>query len=355
MDYKKWFRNCIIALAAVLLLLFVAVLVVDPFFHYHKPIVKYRLTDDLRYQNDGISRNFDFDGVIIGTSMVQNFKCSRFDELFGVKSVKMPYTGAGYEELGESLGRTLKRNPDVKAVLWAVDYNGLLRRDDWTQYSDFPTYLYDENPLNDAPYVFNKDMLYHAFLSDIVMTLKNEDSTSMDDYAWKEGECGAAVVYQGRHDLPEIDNPEFTAEDEKQVRDSINNNLISVIQAHPNTTFYLFFTPYSICNWEGMNAENSINKYISAQESATKLLLECPNVRLYTFFEHTEIICDLNNYRDEGHYSDAINAQLLEWMAEGEGLVTEDNYKERIEWEREFYTGFDYDNYFAIIEQDLEE
>ena len=336
-----------------LLLLFVAVLIVDPFFHYHKPIVRYKLTDDLRYLNDGISRHFDFDGVIVGTSMAQNFKCSQFDELFGTKSVKLPYTGAGYEELGESMDRTLNRNPEVRAVLWAVDYNGLLRREDWTQYSDLPTYLYDENPLNDTPYVLNKDMFYHAFLPDIVKTIKKSDNTTMDEYAEKESEYGASMVYQGRHILPEIDNPEFTPEDEKQVTESFENNIISVINAHPNTTFYLFFTPYSIYNWEGMNAENSINKYISAQRTATKLLLECPNVRLYSFFEHTEIICDLDNYRDEAHYSDEINAQLLEWMAEGEGLLTVDNYEDRIAWQREFYTGFDYDNYFDIIEQDL--
>ena len=74
---KKWFAACMTALAGSILLMLVVFWIFDPYFHYHKPFpfVSYRMYDE-RYMNDGISRHFDYDAVITGTSMAQNFKPS---------------------------------------------------------------------------------------------------------------------------------------------------------------------------------------------------------------------------------------------------------------------------------------
>ena len=37
---------------------------------------------------------------------------------------------------------------------------------------------------------------------------------------------------------------------------------------------------------------------------------------------------------------------ILEWIAAGDGLVTEENYMERYEQERAYYTQYDYDKLF---------
>lgn len=48
---------------------------IDPLFHYHKPLQGYGYPlDNERYQNDGITRNFEYDSITTGTSMVENFK-----------------------------------------------------------------------------------------------------------------------------------------------------------------------------------------------------------------------------------------------------------------------------------------
>lgn len=50
---------------------------VDPLFHYHAPLgsLQYPLYDE-RYMNDGIVRHFDYDAIITGSSMTENFKTS---------------------------------------------------------------------------------------------------------------------------------------------------------------------------------------------------------------------------------------------------------------------------------------
>lgn len=183
---RKWVIQCVLSLFAMLFFMALLVAVVDPYFHYHKPFpfISYRLYEE-RYTNDGISRHFDFDAIITGTSMAQNFKPSEMDALFGTNSVKETFSGAGYQELADNLDRALSRNPDLKHVLWALDYNGLLRDYDWAQYGEYPTYLYDDNPLNDVSYLFNKSILYHGVLNNINMTLSGASSTTMDEYsAW---------------------------------------------------------------------------------------------------------------------------------------------------------------------------
>ena len=351
MSYEKWFKNCILILAGMLVLIAGIMILFDPFFHYHRPIVKYRLTQN-RYINDGISRNFDFDGVIIGTSMSQNFKTSQMDALFGTKSVKLPYEGAGYEEISVCLDRTLSRNPGVKKVLWAMDYNGLLRVPDWSQYSGYPTYLYDDNPLNDAAYLFNKSIIYHALIPDLLMTVKGEDSMSMDDYSAWEAPTGAVQVYDGEIKTEKGTVIPITDAQRKNVTDTINDNFVKIAKKYPDTVFYVYLTPYSMYNWYRMWGDGTMNQYLEAQKIATELMLECPNIKFYTFFEHSEIIENLDYYRDEAHYCAEINEQILDWIAQDEGLVTKDNFSERFDSQVEYYKNFDYKKWGRKVEKE---
>ena len=59
----------------------------DPYFHYHGKIsgLKYRIYNE-RYINPGILKHFEYDAIITGTSMNQNFKTSTMDQIFGTDS-----------------------------------------------------------------------------------------------------------------------------------------------------------------------------------------------------------------------------------------------------------------------------
>ena len=178
MQANKWLKKCILALVGSVVLIVVLCFIFDPYFHFHKPFpfVRYRLYEE-RYINDGISRHFDYNAMITGTSMAQNFKTSEVDELFGVQSVKETFSGAGYQELSQNLERALERNSDLKTVIWTVDYNGFIRKKDYSRYDSYPTYLYDDDPWNDTQYVFNKGIFYHGVLPNIAKTLLRQTST----------------------------------------------------------------------------------------------------------------------------------------------------------------------------------
>ena len=83
-----------------------------------------------------------------------------------------------------------------------------------------------------------------------------------------------------------------------------------------------------------------------AEKAATELLLQCPNVRLYNFFDRYPVVCNPDYYCDDGHYNAEVSSMILGWMAEGTGLVTKENYLEKIEEELEFYLNYDYDSIY---------
>lgn len=345
----RWLKNCIVALGVLLGIIWGIVYVFDPYFHFHKPysFVSYRLLDE-RYCNDGINRHFDYDAIVTGTSMSQNFKPSQVDELYGLSTIKQTFAGAGYKELSENLDRALQRNQDLKTIIWGLDYNAMIREADWQAYEEYPNYMYDDNIWNDIAYVFNKDVLYHGVLTNIKMTIKGEQSTSMDEYSSWNKVTGLEYILQSydRNNVADYIPSELGEEEEKFVRENITQNIVNLANKYPNTTFYLFYTPYSICYWDSLSQEGSMLRQLEAELIATELLLECPNIRLYNFFDNYEVICNTDLYRDKEHYSAEVNSMILEWMLSDEYLVTKDNYKEKLQAEYEFYMNYDYDSIY---------
>ena len=88
MKAKVWFGIVVAGALSLLAAIAGYIVIVDPFFHYHKPLdgFAYELANE-RYQNDGIVKHFSYDTVITGTSMTANFKTTDCDAFFGGKCV----------------------------------------------------------------------------------------------------------------------------------------------------------------------------------------------------------------------------------------------------------------------------
>jgi len=346
---KKWFQKCIFLMLLTLFFIFALVWIVDPYFHFHRPFsfIKYRLYEE-RYINDGIGRNFDYDAIITGTSMAQNYKVSELNELFNVNAVKMTFSGAGYKEISDNIDRALTRNPGVKKVFYSMDYNGFIREKNWAGYESYPTYLYDDNPINDVAYVFNKDILFHGVLTNVVMTVSGSESTTMDEYSSFVRDTGLEHMLMIWNRTPngyEI-RPTLYGYELEYLEENINQNFIKLVNKYPDVEFYIFYTPYSICFWDRVNIDNALVRQFEAEKLVTEKLLCCSNVRLYNFNNQYDIITNLDYYSDREHYTADINSQILLWIKTGVGQINKDNYVSRLEEEINFYSNFDYDSIY---------
>lgn len=344
---------CISTLCIVLALLLAiggVTAVYDPFFHFHGPREgqDHRLYSH-RYQNDGITRHFEYDTVIIGTSMTECFRTSVCEELFGGSAIKIPFSGASYKELDEALVRAIGYNPEIRTVFRGVDLNRMIMDKDYMRYESYPDYLYDQDPFNDVNYLFNKDIFVEDVVTAIEYDREADSSYTFDRYSnWsKKYTYGKDAVLSQYKRRASVWKPKaFTAEDERIVRENIAQNVTAVIASNPQIEFYIFFPPYSIVYWDSLHRQGDLERYIRAQAVAMEMILQYDNVHLFGFFDDTQMICDLDNYKDTLHYHGDINDQMLRWMHDGEHQLTLENYEAYLQEMYEFYSAYDYDSLF---------
>jgi hypothetical protein len=98
---------------------------------------------------------------------------------------------------------------------------------------------------------------------------------------------------------------------------------VPLIEKHPDVTFDIYFTPYSILQFVAMrDASPATLKTVYAFSAyALPRLAQLPNVRLHDFRSVSEITHDLNNYGDVIHHSPAIDIKILSMLATGKHLV----------------------------------
>lgn len=350
MSYKKL---GIIILTISFSLLFIIgglTVVYDPFFHYHKPFEwqTYFLYNQ-RYQNDGIARNFDYNAIIIGTSMTENFSASEFDNLFGEKCIKIPYYGSTFKEINNALCRATERNPNIQTVIRSLDHYRFLDDKDNMTYDSYPDYLYDDNPFNDVSYLLNKDVFFQDVYPIAVASLKKTPSTTFDEYSnWNDDySYGKDVVLESYTRLPKSDVVNtFTEQNRKTVEENVFQNIISLVKANPQIDFYLFLPAYSIVYWDELYTKGDLELNLQAQQTAIEMMLEYENIHLYSFLTDYETVCELNNYKDTVHYHEGINSKILKHMSLGEYKVTKDNCNDYFSEVYEFYTTYPYDSIF---------
>lgn len=347
---KRWSILCLFLVLALLLTAAVLTAVIDPYFHYHAPLDSFSYPlNSQRYQNDGIVRHFDYDALITGTSMTENFKSSELDTLFDVHSVKVCYSGGTFAELTANLRQALESNPDLRLVVMGIDEWFLFAgRDMILASGEYPTYLYDDDPFNDVQYLLNKDVLCSDTFGVLEYTAAGKATTSFDDFGSWVFPYDREVVLSN-YNRPEItgENAVFTPEEQDTMIRNLRQQLLTLAQEYPETEFLFFFPPYSILNWDAHTRESSVDRYVDAFQTATQVLLEAPNVRVFSFYTDFETITDLDNYRDTVHYSNDINSLLLKRMAAGEYELMESNYLAHWQAVRAFYTAYDYESLFS--------
>ena len=262
--------------------------------------------------------------------MTENFKSSLFDKLFNSNSIKVPFSGGSYKEINDNLERTLKRKKDIRYILRGLDYGAIIQNSEYMRYNDFPTYLYDDNILNDYKYLFNKEVIIKEIGRVVVYTLFRKNTTTFDEYSnWNnEYQSGKKNVLKNykRNKKENIKEEKLEKKDIEIIDKNIEKNVISLIKKYPNTTFIYFITPYSIVYWDQLKQEGKIEKQIMAEKYMIEKILKYPNVELYSFFNNYEMICDLDNYKDPGHYMGNISDKILYWISKKEYQLTKENY-----------------------------
>lgn len=349
---NKYKRYSLITIFTTLFLIFFVMFytyITDPLFHYHSPNLHFKLSiHNERYQNDGILRHFDYDAIITGTSMTENFKTSEFDKLFNVKSVKVPFSGGSYKEINDNLKRAVKYNKNIKYVIRSLDMSMFFTDKNYMRYDvDNLDYLIDDNYFNDIKYLFNKSIFFEyvpfKFHMEPVKLYSFDIAYNWNDQ-FEFGENAILKNYK-RSDLVK-DEVEIKAEEIYTFQENIDLNIISVIKENPDIEFYYFLTPYSILFWDEYIRTKTLNKHLVGERMIIESLIKYPNVHLFSFNDDFELITSLDNYKDAGHYGENVNSYILQNMINHTHELNKNNYKEYLIRINEYYENYDYDKIF---------
>ena len=89
MNRKQWACLTLTLLLGALALVVGAVVIIDPFEIYHQAtaFIPPIANGTQIYSNAGIAKNYEYDSVVIGSSMTENFLPSQLDGLLGGRCV----------------------------------------------------------------------------------------------------------------------------------------------------------------------------------------------------------------------------------------------------------------------------
>lgn len=330
MQKKKSLKRLGIFIAIQLFIVAFITYIFDPFYQYHAPFGK---ADAVLYDRDnqvvGTVRNFDYDTVLLGSSVAENFDSTFLDNLYDCKTLKVVRASGSVADLLYYLDMAHERT-NLKNVFWCLDIFALTAPTQVTLYSDdTPRYLHTESVLDDIPYLFNKEILFTKIPLSFAYALL-DINTNGQAYDWSADKNFSAEGAMRAYDKPVLTFAPVSAEINTTEIDENISLLMAEINAHPDIQYTFLFPPYSMMWWDCGYVNGISDSYFYALENVLPQLLTCENVSIHYFQADTGIICNLDNYMDMIHYSPQINQHMLDSMVSGNYQVTTENLSETL-------------------------
>lgn len=331
-------------LAAIALLLFgtaLFVYLVDPFFHYHEPWFGLKAVEDEKeYQVPGMLKNFEYEGVLAGSSVVMSMNTDTLKERFGCETVKAVGGSASAPLLDDYLSIAFE-NHEISHVFYGVDVFSFYNPPDMKTISEDVEFLLNGNPFDDVEYLWNMDIIGRK-IPDMIVTSQ--------DQSYEEG-----LIYQLNKDVPvgpeavlemhcpgvgSVQEPKPLNWQEAYVTENIDR-LEARVQENPDTEFLFFIPPYSIVWWDDAYEKGLLDTYLYTLERCMERLLPYENVRFYaTEFNEAATITDVYQYMDYIHGSVPVTERMAQKVGSPEDEITIDTYQSELAQLREVFERF---------------
>lgn len=333
---------------------------VDPYRIFHKPWVRdnyYLNNHAMRVEASGIINTENFDSIILGNSESENFSAKDASRIFGNHYVNISLSGSSMIERNFVLNYALKKR-NIKQVIFQLE--GLYPRIKPLTETEIGPYsfLYDQYAINDL-LIYMRDiknnsryLLCTSILPTLSAACKNNiknietlvewgsNPENQKRYGglnkWLEAKNNLQIqnalkaisdsIHKiSTHQVNAIDLAEISS-DRVKYKQSIETDLLTLVQQQPSTEFYLFFPPYSRLKYAII--QQSEPQAFESYKEIVRLMVsdfgQYPNVKIFGF-EGEDFLNDIANYKDLTHYHPRYNQAMLKWMQTGEHQLTTSN------------------------------
>ncbi|WP_239565874.1 copper amine oxidase N-terminal domain-containing protein [Paenibacillus sacheonensis] len=315
-----------LVLSALLALLFAVLAslvtyLLDPLQFYHKPFgYKPIFSSEQRYQNPGLALHYDYDTIILGTSMTENFLPSEVDKALGGKTLKLSIRGSTADEQYQ-IAKLAIGTGKVKQALWGLDYFAL-KTGDQESAGPFPAYLYDRNRWNDYRYLLNYSV-YGQFFRGVYKELTGSGVQSLEKlYNWNDSVTFGKKEVLAHYRTAAQEEAYFGLNEDPLdvIQANFDTEVLALVKAHPEVKFIFYYPPYSVLReavWASTNAERYRNQ-LEMDVWMFERLNGLPNAEVYNFQTAGEWTYDLDRYKDLSHHDQAINTAIIHTIGAGD-------------------------------------
>ena len=268
-----------------------------------------------RYINPGLAKHADYDFVITGSSLMENYHLPEVDRLCGAKSINLATSAMAAFEQRKILEVALVHRVPRRVVM-TLDFNSFAPPpgESLPDIPDpLPVYLYDDNRLNDFRYLLNGSVAMRAMSIARGVRMGNYSTDADRAWSWEH-----EVQFGRERALKNIDpaninrlfkqGPRTAA----RMRESFEINIARLVEQHPGTEFNIVFPPYSIVVWADFVQRKQLEVSLDFKRHVFRRIGRLPNVRIFDMQWDADIIQNLDHYTDIYHFSPAIGAQLME-------------------------------------------
>lgn len=320
MHVKKWLTAFFVSILSVLLIMAMFVYAYDPFCYYRIPENRL-IVNNYRFLNAGIAKNADYDTVILGSSMTQNFNMDSFRLKLGMNPVKL--TVGNMSVKGMELTHNLADNiGKAENIFVCIDLPSLNKAEDGLE--TYATYLYNDTPYDDYKYLLGYETWTRLLPLNIAFNAAHNIGIKLPSFYACEnidniGEWDSSATYSAEQVKKDYlsNNTGLSKPDTAGVyeRMRVNSDRIIDIVCSDNTkNVTLFFPPYSALYWADLMEKGLFEEYMLIKEYIVSKTENMPHITVYDF-QPMETISDLNNYKDITHYSAVINEIMVDCFA----------------------------------------
>jgi hypothetical protein len=304
--------------------------------------------ENARFWLPGVAKHFDYDSVLVGTSLTINSSVAVLDRSFGARFVKLSMNGSRLPEQEAIVRVALRSHPATRRVLWGLDqYVFHVPADFAIQETEFPRYLYRGfSPAVIENYLLSWDAVKQSFAAwrqGQPTNLPDFEQTTVGEGIEKGGCITLRAKYQAyrtrlEQERKTMDYNRASAGlteqayfellidiNTKRIETNIAAYIEPLVAAYPATAFYLFYPPYSF-------AEDYAHAQLSPVTLAYKRLLRSkiaalaarhPNVKIFDFQNDVAQRRNIDGYWDLLHYVHREADRIDRYMATHDDYPTD--------------------------------
>lgn len=330
------------------------------FTYCYDPYSYYRINDEqlkvssLPLSNPGIVRNADYDTVIVGSSVMQNFDPKVVDEVTGYKTVKVSLSDLSQNQR-KVIFELILREKKAERIFYGLDLFSLSPSHREVSGS-LPDYLYNQSCLDDIKYVLGYENWFRftpvlvglQLASGLGFDVPQEKmAVSLDQIGnWDDGVVFSKDLLRSQY-LKNAQSFSFSKAVTSVSREAMFNRADDLLRdlknASTETEITVFFPPYSALYWNMLKERGLYDSYVDVKKHICYQLQLCEKVEVLDY-QIMPLILNLDYYKDEMHYSKEVNDIMSSGFAEKGWLVRRNDIDTNIDELNDLILQFELEN-----------